>query len=213
MKKNVIIISILVVFVLTLIISVSGCKKEEKNTNLDKEAQERFARLENLTAMVEQIEKDKKQFELQKENVVFAGDIPHVFASIGVTNFLRMNNNHPVYQLVDKQDLNTYLMGLRAFYFENRVLDWYSKGVFDCGDYAMGANWYAKAWHRNTKTKINGASIAVGTIFYKQDSTGIYHAINAVILKDRSVFFFEPQIQDEISLSKKEIQSVNYIQF
>lgn len=213
MKKNVIIISTIVVFILTLIISFSGCNKEEKSSNLDKETQESFARLEKLSAMMNQIEKDKKQFDSQKENVIFVGDIPLIFAPIGVTNFLTMNNNHPVYQLVDKNDLNTYLMGLRAFYFDNKVLDWYSKGVFDCGDYAMGATWYAKAWHRNTKTRINGASIAVGTIFYKQDSTGIYHAINAVILKDRSVLFFEPQIQNEISLSKAEIQSINYVQF
>lgn len=213
MKKNVIIISTIVAIVLTAIVAITGCKKEEKTSNLDKETQESVARLEELSAMMNQIEKDKKQFESQKENVIFVGDIPRIFAPIGVTNFLRMNNNHPVYQLVDKKELNTYLLGLRAFYFDNRVLDWYSKGVFDCGDYAMGATWYAKAWHRNTKTRINGASIAVGTIFYKQDATGIYHAINAVILKDRSVVFFEPQIQNEISLSKAEIQSINYVQF
>ena len=213
MKKHITIISIFVAIVLTAIVAITGCKKEEKTSNLDKETQESFARLEKLSAMMDQIEKDKKQFDSQKENVIFAGDIPHSFALIGVTNFLRMNNNHPVYQLFDKKDLNTYLIGLRAFYFDNKVLDWYSKGVFDCGDYAMGANWYAKAWHRNTKTKINGTSVAVGTIFYMQEETGIYHAINAIILKDRSILFFEPQSQNEVHLTSKEIQSINYIQF
>ncbi len=214
MKKHIKLISIVAASLLLFTIGIiAGCKKEESSSNLDKQTQESFKELEKMMELSNQREKEKKQFESQKNNIIFVEEIPRVFAPIGVTNFLRMNNNHPVYQLVDKKDLNTYLIGLRGFYLDNKVLDWYSKGVFDCGDYAMGATWYAKAWHRNTKTRIDGASIAVGTIFYKQDSTGIYHAINAVILKDRSVLFFEPQIQNEISLSKAEIQSINYVQF
>lgn len=191
---------------------ISGCKKEETST-VDKETQESFKQLEQLTAISEKIESEKKAFAAHSNNVIFIGDIPRPFAKIGVTNFLRMNNNHPVYQLFDKNELNSYLVGVRKLYFDNKVLDWYSKGVFDCGDYAMGANWYAKAWHRNNKNKIDGASIAVGTIFYRQDSSGIYHAINAIVLKDRSIIFIEPQDQSEVQLSKAEIQSINYISF
>jgi len=200
------------VFLITIAL-ISGCKKEDNNNNLDQETKDSFKQLERISAFVEKIESDKKAFAAHSNNVIFAGDIPLPFAKIGVTNFLRMNNNHSVYQLFDKAELSSYLMGVRKLYFDNKVLDWYSKGVFDCGDYAMGANWYAKTWHRNSKNKINGASIAVGTIFYRQDSSGIYHAINAIILKDRSIIFIEPQDQSEIKLSKAEIQSINYISF
>lgn len=191
---------------------ISGCKKEDSST-IDKETQESFKKLEQLTAISEKIENEKKAFAAHESNVIFIGEIPHPFAKIGVTNFLRMNNNHPVYQLFDKNEVNSYLLGVRKLYFDNKVLDWYSKGEFDCGDYAMGANWYAKTWHRNNKNRIKGASIAVGTIFYRQDSTGIYHAINAILLKDRSIMFIEPQDQSEVKLSKAEIHSINYISF
>ena len=213
MKKHIKLISIVTAILVTIIVCITGCKKEKESSNLDSETQESFKALEKIAAQVQQYEDDRKKYANRKNEVIVQIEIPYPFAKIGVTNFLRMSNNHPVYQLFDKKDLNAYLMGLRKFYFDNRVLNWYSKGVFDCGDYAMGANWYAKAWHRNTQNRIDNASIAVGTVFYKQDSTGIYHAINAIIFKDRTIMFIEPQDQSEISLSKAEIQSINYIQF
>lgn len=191
----------------------AGCKKSEQNSKLDAETQESFKRLGELSKIVDQIEKDKQKFVSNTNDVIFSSNIVYSFSKIGVTNFLRINNTHPVYQLVDKRELNSYLMGLKKFYFDNNVLNWYSNGAFDCGDYAFGANWYAKAWHRNSKTRISGTSIAVGTVFYLQTQTGIYHAINAIILKDRSILFIEPQDQSEIALSRAEIQSINYIQF
>jgi hypothetical protein len=213
MKSHIKLIAIVSSIIITLVVIFSGCKKEESSSKLDQETQESFKRLEQMHSIVEQMEKERKAFAVYSNNVIFAVDISYPFAKIGVTNFSRMNNNHLVYQLFDKNELNSYLMGVRKLYFDNRVLDWYSKGVFDCGDYAMGANWYAKAWHRNNKNKLLGASIAVGTIFYRQEQSGIYHAINAIILKDRSIMFIEPQDQSEVVLTQSEIQSINYIQF
>lgn len=214
MKKHLKLISVsTIILVSTIIVAITGCKKENTPSDLDKETQQSFKELEKLMGEQNQIDTYKKQFESQTNNVIFKDNIPQIFAAIGITNFLVLNNHHPVYQLFDKNDLHTYLMGLKSFYFNNNVLNWYSKGTFDCGDYALGANWYAKAWHRNTKSKITGASIAVGTIFYTQDSTKMYHAINAVILKDKSILFFEPQTQSQIFLSPQEIKSISYIQF
>jgi hypothetical protein len=200
------------VVVLIVTITIVGCKKST-SSSIDTDAQEGFKKLEQIEHLMKQMDAEKKRYASRTNEVITLQDIVYPLSKVGVTNFLHLNNNHPAYQLVDQSQLSTYLTGLRKFYFDNKVLDWYSKGVFDCGDYAMGATWYAKSWHRNLKDKVDGTSIAIGTVFYKQDESGQYHAINAAILKDRSVVFFEPQVQNTVNLSKSEIQSIYYVQF
>jgi hypothetical protein len=64
MKKHIKLISIVAASLLLITIGIiTGCKKEESSSNLDKQTQESFKELEKMMELSNQRENEKKQFE------------------------------------------------------------------------------------------------------------------------------------------------------
>ena len=77
----------------------------------------------------------------------------------------------------------------------------YVRDRFDCDDFARMAWTMANLGNDNCP---KDCGLAFGMFFYVQDS-GVPHAINFFIAE--GVFFYEPQTQRIIELSRKEIES------
>jgi hypothetical protein len=172
--------------------------------------------------MFDLIEKsNQRQFEYQKQfggrtnELVFPRDIFVAFVRQDVTNFNRFHADNPAYQKVSREWINKeFTPNLWRFFVDTHVLQEYDLGTFDCKHYSFGAYYYGNDLHRNEKTHINGASLAIGIIYYVPDNHGgEAHAINALILEDKSVVFYEPQNQSIVSLSLSERNSIYCIQF
>lgn len=81
----------------------------------------------------------------------------------------------------------------------------------DCDDFARFAAAYASLLHAQMGNK---SGLAFGEFWYTRDSDGQGHAINVVVLRDRGgnlfLWFFEPQTQEFVPLTKKEINSCEF---
>ncbi len=86
--------------------------------------------------------------------------------------------------------------------WENDLSKWNNK--FDCDNFAM--NYYTFAQICNKKSSRKEEGIAVGVMFFKQDSGG-GHAINFAIVEDKKFITIEPQTGKVITLSQTELDS------
>ena len=89
----------------------------------------------------------------------------------------------------------------------------YKKEENDCDDYARSCAFFAQLLHHNTIRKLQDTGIAVGEFWYTRDIGGD-HAINFFLSRDDKgavkVFFYEPQTQQIVTLSKKELESCSF---
>ena len=197
---------------LVLLLSISGCNKDNSTLTPQDNG------LKSLVDMVEKMEAQQlaleKQLGSNTNRVLFRTGIYHSLGKAGITNFLRCHISHAVYEPVDIDWLNgDFAMQTRKLFFDLRVSDWYEKGSFHCEDYAEGAQFLARALHRNLNGRIKSTSCAIGVVYYRPNQAGIYagydaHAINFAILRSGRVVFWEPQNQLEVKLTDDEIASV-----
>lgn len=100
-----------------------------------------------------------------------------------------------------------YLEFLRELGFTN-----WKKNNSDCDDFSKAFTVFLKSYVKKAHPTV--ASPAVGEIYYTQ-RTGGAHAINIIVLLNSdgsaSIGFFEPQIQQFITLTQKEIQSIYFV--
>lgn len=85
----------------------------------------------------------------------------------------------------------------------------------DCDDFARLAAWFAQMLHNRT-APTSEAALAFGEFYYVQDISRKGHAINCAIVMDDgkpSLIFFEPQSQEQVYLSEREIGTCEYFHF
>jgi hypothetical protein len=87
----------------------------------------------------------------------------------------------------------------------------------DCDDFARAAAFLAQYLHHNTIRKQSNTGLAFGEFWYIKQPGGEGHAINIFVYRNKkgeiSVGFYEPQDQQIIKLTKKEIDSCIYYRF
>jgi hypothetical protein len=88
--------------------------------------------------------------------------------------------------------------------------DVYAEGENDCDDFAFSTWEYIKGMHRMTPNRPTGTSPAWGVFLYIPIGKDKGHAISFAIAgvpHNLQVVFYEPQIQNVIQLTRKEITS------
>ena len=88
----------------------------------------------------------------------------------------------------------------------------WEKNNSDCDDFSKSFTVFLKSYVKKAHPTVS--SPAVGEIYYIQ-KTGGAHAINIIVLSNSegsaSIGFFEPQIQQFITLTPKEIESIYFV--
>ena len=188
-----------------IILICNGCNK--KTTSNDK--------LDILEQANQKQIEYQNQFGIKTNELVFAHDIFVALVRNDVTNFTQKYTDNGAYQTVSKEWIQSeFTTSLWKFFIDTHVLNDYDRGTFDCKHYSFGSYYLGNELHRNSKDHIDGASLAIGVIYYFPDNkNGETHAINVFILKDKSIVFFEPQTQQIVNLSLVERQSIYRIQF
>ena len=208
-------IAVFSALILLVIAGFTACGKKD-NTAADAAGDQAWVKMvEEGMAGVNQEEAMIRSFGVHTNELLFARDIYSAMSRAGMTNLSKCKIDHQAYAPVQESWLKSeYFLGLQKFYYDNKVpSNWYSKGTFDCGDYADGASWYARAAHRNLPGHLGKTSIAIGVVFYMPYGQEGTHAINVAVMPDKSVIFFEPQTRLVVSLYAMEAASIYWCRF
>jgi len=88
---------------------------------------------------------------------------------------------------------------------------------YDCDDFARFAATLAGLCHRRSYSSRLFSALAFGEMWYLRDGFGDGHAINvAIVAEDNklpSLFFFEPQTCERVTLDNVQLATVEFIRF
>jgi hypothetical protein len=111
--------------------------------------------------------------------------------------------------IVEAWLLGQYAKWYRQLLILWKVVTW--RAHFDCDNYASLYFALAQLCYGRMKG-VEGHALAIGEVWYMQDSGGA-HAINCAFVDDNRLIFIEPQTQKKIELSDKERRSIYFTRF
>jgi hypothetical protein len=100
-------------------------------------------------------------------------------------------------------------------YFDFLGTTAYTLEANDCDDFARKAADCAQTLHCRTPNRRPKTALAIGEFWYERDSGG-GHAINCAVVYENDEYrliFLEPQNQQRVALSKREVESCSAFRF